>query len=101
MRIQDVGYVISPTQQRPTHEPAHDSPCPFCGQAVTPGTIRCICLTPLEGSGVAQIFYYCHRACHDTASPEAQERVGTEAISLFESRGPRATPTTSNEPESK
>lgn len=90
MKIADVGYVISADQTRPTHEPALDGPCPFCEQAVTPDTIRCVCLTPEDQVHVAQLFYYCHRACQDSASKARQDEIARDAIALFNASRPRA-----------
>ncbi len=58
------GWFDDVDQERPTYEPPHDAPCPFCGKVVHAGDVRTHNLI-LEGPVYAKrsYFYRTHRTC--------------------------------------
>ena len=55
------GWFDDPTQTVPSHDPPHDAPCLFCGEAIIPDDVRTHSLTPTEGYAKRSYFYRTHQ----------------------------------------
>jgi hypothetical protein len=53
----------SQTADKPTYDPPHDAPCPFCGAAIKPCDVRTHSLMYAEGYAKRSYFYRTHRTC--------------------------------------
>lgn len=70
------GWFSSPTSRMPEHDPPHDAPCLFCGEAVFDTDVRTTSVLHSELS----CFYRTHSTCHDRATEE--ERLKIDAVVL-------------------
>lgn len=78
-----VGYYTAPEQTEPEHTPPTTGPCPFCGEPITPETIRTINVMPVDRSTKASLFYFVHRKCHDAATPEQGAALDETVLRMF------------------
>lgn len=69
------GYYDDPDQpmEKPSYDPPHDAPCPYCGRSITPDDVRTHSLM-YAGPMYAKrsYFYRTHRTC-DEASDKGMD----------------------------
>jgi hypothetical protein len=57
------GWFDDATQKNPTSEIPRDSPCLFCGNAITSDDVRTHNMMFIEGYAKRSYFYQTHRTC--------------------------------------
>lgn len=69
------GWFSSEDQTKPIHDPPHDAPCLFCGEAVFEADVRTISLMWADRADGRSYFYRVHRTCEERATPDEQNRL--------------------------
>lgn len=59
----------SQAKDKPSFDPPHDAPCPFCGTNIHAEDVRTHSLMYVEGYAKRSYFYRTHRTCDEANSP--------------------------------
>lgn len=73
-----VGWYDRADQDTPTYDPPHEGPCPVCGGALGPDSVRTVSV--LYADGVRSLFYRLHRACGDRLTQVEEGRLDAAVL---------------------
>jgi hypothetical protein len=67
------GWYDDSTQSRPSYDPPHDAPCPYCLAPLTADDVRTICVVLAEPVYAKRSYFYrTHRTCDDAAKARGE-----------------------------